>query len=115
MSTTQPLRRFTVDHAAAEVQRDPGARVLWPAVGVEEPVGAFLLSLSAAGRTVVHVEHGGALIRVVVERVEPCEDPNVLPGFAKVDDATEIQHTIACDNTDRELCDCADYPPEPSR
>mgnify|MGYP006318520105 CR=1 FL=1 len=26
----------------------------------------------------------------------------------------EIQHTIACDNTDRELCDCADYPPEPS-
>ena len=66
-----PIRRFTVEHGAAEVQRDPGARVLWPAVEVEEPVGAFLLSLSGAGRTVVHVEHGGALIRVVVERVEP--------------------------------------------
>lgn len=26
----------------------------------------------------------------------------------------EILHTIVCDNTDRELCDCADYPPEPS-
>lgn len=55
----------------------------------------------AAGATPDELE------RLLGERIRPL--------LAEATDDPEIQHTIACDNTDRELCDCADYPPEPSR
>lgn len=41
---------------------------------------------------------------------DPVAEVTPAPHF---DEEPEIQHTIACDNTGGELCDCADYPPPP--
>lgn len=57
----------------------------------------------AAGATLDELE------RLFGEQIRP------LLAEAGADDDPEILHTIACDNTGGELCDCVDYPPEPSR
>lgn len=38
----------------------------------------------------------------------------ICPLLTEATEEPETQHTIACDNTDRELCDWSDYPPEPA-
>lgn len=77
-----------------------------------------------AGETITVVECHGAREESRVRDVEIQGAERILMGEAFAGKApalpvaapeAEIQHTIACDNTGGELCDCADYPPELSR
>lgn len=77
---------------------DAGGTIKPPVLPAEPQVFTFAGGPSSGEPVHVALAH-------VVPPVDAAEEP-------------DLHHTIACDNTDRELCDCADTPtppPEPNR